>query len=56
MSRYGNTRAARAMDDQDREKDLMRILMVYLSENPIQDPFLQADTLMMLKNLERRSR
>ena len=54
MTKYGNTRAARAMEQEDRERDLLKLVISHLAENPMEDPFLQADSLMALRKLDRR--
>ncbi len=56
MNKYGTTKASRAMEAQDREKDLLRALIGHLADNPLADPTEQFDTIRMLVNMDRRSR
>lgn len=55
-SKYGTTKAARVMAAQDREKDLLAVLVAHLLESPLGDPVLQVEVCMMLGRLDRRSR
>jgi len=56
MHKYGTTKASRAMESQDREKDLLRSLIGHLADNPLADPTEQFDTIRMLVSMDRRSR
>jgi len=56
MNKYGTTKASRAMEAQDREKDLLRALIGHLADNPLADPTEQFDTIRVLVNMDRRSR
>lgn len=54
MSRYGTTKAARIMEAEDREKDVLRLLAEHLRAHPM-EPTLQVEALLVLRKLDRRS-
>ena len=56
MVYYGDTKAAQVMASQDRQNDLLSLLMGHLSEHPMEDPMTQLEVLLMLRKLDRRQR
>jgi len=53
---YGTTKAAEVMLWQDRQSDLLKVLTYHLLAYPLPNPEVQASTLTMLDDLNRRVR
>ena len=53
---YGTTKAAEVMLRQDRQGDLLKVLTYHLLAYPLPIPEVQASTLTMLNDLNRRVR
>ena len=52
---YGTTKAARRMNAQDREMDLLALIRDHLAYHPLEDPAVQVDALRLLCRLDRRN-
>ena len=53
-NKYGDTPAARVMQEQDRIHDLLADLTVHVQHHPHPDPVTQYQFLLLLKKLDRR--